>query len=250
MADRNVSKSPRGSLSPDVFRSHPPSFEAAGQQHSGIGARLAVLRRRTRGSGLGRRGSVAGAHAHAHTYARVPSVAGTPHAHAHAPARMARTPTHPHARPPGRRPCTRPRAHAGPHAHALRPSCRRHDARKVGEIAPDRPPRRRGGGARPGPRPRQPALGRPPDPLDRAPGRDWPPICTGGSRHKRDASAENGTLAEFSGVSQYHCRTPRGDRATTGLFSVGPPGDGYPMATLLPILQRPPTRTRPYTRAR
>lgn len=162
MADRNVSKSARGSLSPDVFRSHPPSFEAAGQQHSGI----AGARQRTR-----------------------------PRAHI--------------------------RARASPHPHALRPSCRRHDA--LG---------RRPTATRPAP---SPALG----PLDRAPGRDWPPICTGGSRPKRDASAENGTLAEFSWVSQYPCRTPGGDRAVAGLFSVGPPGDGYPMATLLPIARVP-----------
>ena len=99
MADRNVSKSPPGSLSPDVFRSHPPSFEAAGQQHSAIGARFA------------------GAHAHAHTYARVP----------------ARTPTH-----------------SARHAAGMTPS-------GVGASAPDRPPRRRGAGARPprsGPRER------------------------------------------------------------------------------------------------
>ena len=129
------------------------------------------------------------------------------------------------------------RARAGPHAHALRPSCRRHDALvRRGDVG--------------GPAP-SPALG----PLDRAPGRDWPPICTGGSQYKRDASAENGTLAEFLGVSQYPCRTPGGDRAVAGLFSVGPPGDGYPMATLLPIVRAPgcsapAPATRPYTRAR
>lgn len=83
MADRNVSKSPRGSLSPDVFRSRPPSFEAAGQQHSTIGARFA------------------GAHAHAHTYARVPA---------------------------------RTRPHSARHAVGM-------TQRNVGISAPDRPPR-------------------------------------------------------------------------------------------------------------
>ena len=99
MADRNVSKSPHGSLSPDNFRSRPPSFEAAGQQHSAIGARFA------------------GAHAHAHTYARVP----------------ART------RPPSAR-----------HAVGMTPSC-------VGVTLGCRPPHPRGAGARPprsGPRER------------------------------------------------------------------------------------------------
>ena len=122
MADRNVSKSPPGSLSPDVFRSHPPSFEAAGQQHSGIGARLAVLRRRTRP--LARRGSVAGAHAHARTYARVPG-------RRHPPRTPARP--RPRTRPPGRRARVRP---PGPRAPALRPSCRRHDARKSRDLGP------------------------------------------------------------------------------------------------------------------
>lgn len=185
-----------------------------------------------------------------HAYARVPAVAGTPHAHARTPARMARTPTHAHARPPGRRPRAHLRAHAGPRAPALRPSCRRHDARKFRDLGPRSAPRRRGDGARPGPRP--PTAGpRPPSRPPRSGPRER--LATdlhGGSRHKRDASAENGTLAEFSGVSQYPCRTPGGDRAVAGLFSVGPPGDGYPMATLLSFLQRPPTRTRPYTRAR
>ena len=43
----------------------------------------------------------------------------------------------------------------------------------------------------------------------------------GGSRPKRDASAENGTLAEFLGVSQYPCRTPGGDRAVAGRRAPG-----------------------------
>lgn len=84
MADRNVSKSPPGSLSPDVFRSHPPSFEAAGQQHSGSLAH-------------------ASAHAHAHTYARVPARTRT-HSARHAagmtPSGVARQPPDRPPRPP------------------------------------------------------------------------------------------------------------------------------------------------------
>lgn len=84
MADRNVSKSPRGSLSPDVFRSRPPSFEAAGQQHSGSLAH-------------------ASAHAHAHTYARVPARTRT-HSARHAcgmtPSGVARQPPDRPPRPP------------------------------------------------------------------------------------------------------------------------------------------------------
>ena len=220
MADRNVSKSPPGSLSPDVFRSHPPSFEAAGQQHSKIGARSSGhappctrprTRTRARASPSCRR-YLARRHAHAAhapTRARRPAHARLADAHAHARLADART-------------------RASPRAPALRPSCRRHDARKSRNLGPRQPPDR-------APRP----------PRRRGDGRRWPPrpprsgprerLATdlhGGSRPKHDASAENGTLAEFSGVSQYPCRTPEGDRGVAGLFSVGPPGDGYPMATL------------------
>ena len=121
-------------------------------------------------------------------------------AHAHA---------HTYARVPART-----RTHSARHAAGMTPS-------GVARQPPDRPPRP----------PSAPSIG--------PPGRDWPPICTGGSRHKRDASAENGTLAEFLGVSQYRCRTSGGDRAVAGPFSVGPPGDGYPMATLLSITRVP-----------
>lgn len=76
------------------FSKSPPKFEAAGQQHSGIGAR------------------VAGAHAHAHTYARVPARTPT-HSARHAagmtpspvgrqpPDRPPRPPSAPSIGPPG-----------------------------------------------------------------------------------------------------------------------------------------------------